>query len=193
MHEWVTGDHEFARREWKGGTPLWVVFLSTAVFASIMAFVWIRFFIPENEMDRAIALLRLPEGDQGRVILGAVFVIVVTLCMTFAMWREGRGMPGDLLGVNPDDFDLDLRYGPDYRDSEGDTHQRRISAIVFTPDVHRTVTLPLLRDDGLFTRVRFTIDQGQIRCDGDDGTESREGDYGLDDGITMKRSIAVVS
>ena len=64
---------------------------------------------------------------------------------------------------------------------------------MFTPDVHRTFTLPMRRDDGKLTRVRFTIDQGQIRCDGDDGTESREDDYRLDEGVTMKGSIAVVS
>lgn len=124
-------------------------------------------------MDRVATMLRLPAGEQGRLILGAVFVAVLTLWMTYSVWREGRGMPSDLVGVGvgtgTEDFDLDLRYGPDYRDSDGDTQQRGISAIVFTPGVHRTFTLPMRRDDGKLTRVRFTLDQGQIRCDGETG------------------------
>ncbi|MBT1178264.1 hypothetical protein [Bifidobacterium vespertilionis] len=192
MHEWVTGDHEFARRQWKG-LPLWVVFLLTVVFASALAYVFF-FLVPlDGSLDRVIAALRLPAGWQGRLILGAAFVVVATLGMIHSSWNQGRGMPDDLVGVDPDDFDLDLRYGSDYRDSDGDTQHRRISAIVFTPDVHRTFTLPMRRDDGKLTRVRFTLDQGQIRCDGDDGTESREDDYRLDEGVTMKGSIAVVS
>ena len=200
MHVWVTADHEFARRQWKG-SPLWVVFLFTVVFASALAYVFF-FLVPfDGALDRVIAALRLPAGWQGRLVLGAAFVAVATLGMIHSSWSQGRGMPDDLVGVGvgtgTEDFDLDLRYGSDYTDSDGDTRHRRISAIVFTPDVHRTFTLPMRRDDGKLTRVRFTLDQGQIRCEGDDGAESREDDYRddyrLDEGVRMKGSIAVVS
>ncbi|NMM99514.1 hypothetical protein G1C96_0091 [Bifidobacterium sp. DSM 109958] len=188
-HVWVTGDPELARYEWKG-SPLWAGFLFTFALGAAILFVIVQIGFAA-EIDRIAASAGLPMGIEGRVVLIVVGALALAAWMTYHSWQSGRHMPPDLVGVRPWRFGIDLRYGPDHKDSEGDTIKCTVGAILFTPGVDRRITLPRYDGDRI-VRARFSISQGQIRYEGDEPAESRGNDYQLDDGVTVVKSSDIL-
>ncbi|KAB8292774.1 hypothetical protein [Bifidobacterium avesanii] len=187
---WVTADPKLARRAWRGMPPPWAMFPIVLVFSTVLVALFVL-LVGRGPADELVARIGLPDGDEGLFMLFGAIVALFTLMMTYNSWASGRNMPDDLVAVEPERFGLDLRYGPDYKDDEGDMCPRRISAIMFVSGVDRAFTLPK-QDGDRVVRARFAVSQGQIRYDGDENAGPGEDRYAMDpDMRVVKDSVFV--
>lgn len=111
-----------------------------------------------------LLLCRFPHGEDLMIMSIAPIVAVVfaTLCLRHRL----GGRPANLLAVTTTGWKVQTIAHPDVKDSDGDPVRHNIKYLLFTPDVERTISLPIRFGATAHTGI-FTISGGRVHFGGE--------------------------
>ena len=155
---WKDGDPKLARKIWRRRRGLWILWTFTfAAFALGLV------------GGVLMAADKLSHGDLPQDVFWMGISLVPILAVVFAalyLHRRLKGRPKDLLAVATSGWGVQTIARPDGKDSDGDPVRRNIKYLLFTPDVERTISLPLRFGATAHTGM-FTFNGGRVHFDGE--------------------------
>ena len=154
---WKDGDPELAREVWWRRRGHWILWTFTvASFAMALSGGLLMAADTFWHGD-------FPHGED-LMIMSIAPIVAVVFAVLYLRHRLG-GRPRDLLAVTTAGWRVQTIVHPDKKDSDGDPIRHNIRYLLFTPDVERTISLPLRFGMTAHTGT-FTISGGRVHFDG---------------------------